>query len=48
MALEIWQDESPVTMLYNPLEGYALAVTSTGSPTRLYYMDFRPYNLSFE
>ena len=47
-ALEIWQDETPATMLYNPLEGYAMRANINWKPYSLYYMDFRPYNLSFE
>lgn len=47
-ALEIWVDEAPGTMLYNPLETYALRGEINWKPYSLYYMDFRPYNLSFD
>lgn len=46
-ALQIWVDEAPGTMLYNPLETYALRKSIGWKPYGLYYMDFRPYNLSF-
>ena len=47
-ALDIWTDEVPGTMLYNPLETYALKKSVNWEPYSLYYMDFRPYNLTFE
>ena len=46
-ALDIWMEEVPGTMLYNPLETYALRKGVSWQPYGLYYMDFRPYNLSF-
>jgi len=46
-ALEIWNDEAPGTMLYNPLETYALKKDIQWRPVSLYYMDFRPDNLKF-
>ena len=46
-ALDIWMDETPGTMLYNPLETYALKKSIKWKPYSLYYMDFRPYNLAF-
>lgn len=46
-ALEIWMDEMPGTILYNPLETYAMRKEINWKPYGLYYMDFRPYNLSF-
>ena len=46
-ALEIWVDEAPGTILYNPLETYALRRDIGWKPYSLYYMDFRPYNLTF-
>lgn len=46
-ALTIWMDEAPGTILYNPLETYALKATIGWQPVSLYYMDFRPYNLTF-
>lgn len=44
-ALDIWMDEAPGTMLYNPLETYAMRKEITWKPYGLYYMDLRPYNL---
>ena len=46
-ALDIWMDEAPGTMLYNPLETYAMKSSVHWKPYALYYMDFRPYNLTF-
>lgn len=46
-ALDIWMDEAPGTMLYNPLETYAMRKDITWKPYGLYYMDLRPYNLQF-
>jgi peptide/nickel transport system substrate-binding protein len=46
-ALTIWMDEAPGTILYNPLETYAMRAEINWKPYGLYYMDFRPYNLSF-
>lgn len=45
-ALDIWMEEVPGTMLYNPLETYALKKSVKWMPYSLYYMDFRPYNLA--
>lgn len=47
-ALDIWMEEAPGTMLYNPLETYAMKASIEWQPYSLYYMDFRPYNLKFE
>jgi len=44
-ALDIWMEEAPGTMLYNPLETYAMDSDIEWKPYSLYYMDFRPYNL---
>lgn len=46
-ALDIWMDEAPGTMLYNPLETYAMRKDIGWKPYGLYYMDLRPYNLTF-
>lgn len=46
-ALDIWNEEAPGTMLYNPLETYAMKADVQWRPVSLYYMDFRPYNLQF-
>lgn len=45
-ALDIWMEEAPGTMLYNPLETYALKKSIKWKPYSLYYMDFRPDNLA--
>lgn len=45
-ALDIWIEEAPGTMLYNPLETYAMKANIEWKPYGLYYMDFRPYNLT--
>ncbi|MCP5156682.1 MAG: ABC transporter substrate-binding protein [Ectothiorhodospiraceae bacterium] len=47
-ALDVWMDEVPGTMLYNPLETYARRKAVVWKPYSLYYMDFRPENLRFE
>jgi len=44
-ALDIWMDETPGTMLYNPLETYAMRKNIQWKPYGLYYMDLRPDNL---
>lgn len=44
-ALDIWMDETPGTMLYNPLETYAMRKNIEWKPYGLYYMDLRPDNL---
>jgi peptide/nickel transport system substrate-binding protein len=46
-SLDIWKDEAPGTILYNPLETYAVKKSIAWKPYALYYMDFRPYNLTF-
>lgn len=45
--LDIWVDEVPGTLLYNPLETYAVRSDVQWQPYSLYYMDFRPTNLQF-
>lgn len=45
-ALGIWDDEAVGTILYNPLESYAMRREVNWKPYGLYYMDFRPYNLT--
>ncbi len=47
-ALAIWNDEAVGTILYNPLETYAMRKGVNWKPYGLYYMDFRPYNLTFD
>ncbi|WP_244466909.1 ABC transporter substrate-binding protein [Devosia geojensis] len=45
--LEIWKDDAPGTILYQPLETYGVAKDVNWQPYTFYYMDLRPYNLSF-
>lgn len=45
--LDIWEEEAPGTVLYDPVEFYGVSRTVNWSPYSFYYMDFRPYNLSF-
>lgn len=40
--LDIIEDEMPMTILYNPLYGYASKKRVDWKPYPLYYMDFRP------
>ncbi|MEO1106098.1 MAG: ABC transporter substrate-binding protein, partial [Pseudomonadota bacterium] len=47
-ALDIWMAETPGTMLYNPLETYAMRSDISWKPYSLYYMDFRPENLTIK
>lgn len=46
--LDIWEEEAPGTVLYDPVEFYGVNTSVNWSPYSFYYMDFRPYNLSFE
>ena len=43
--LDIFEDEMPMTMLYNPLETYGVRKKIDWKPYELYFMDFRPDNL---
>ena len=45
--LDIWEEEAPGTVLYDPVEFYGVSKSVNWSPYSFYYMDFRPYNLSF-
>ena len=45
--LDIWEDEAPGTVLYDPVEFYGVSKAVNWNPYSFYYMDFRPYNLSF-
>ena len=47
-ALDLWESEAPGTMLYNPLETYGVKSNIDWLPYALYYMDFRPDNLTFK
>ncbi|GAB4361766.1 MAG: ABC transporter substrate-binding protein [Kiloniellaceae bacterium] len=46
--LEIFQDEMPMTMLYNPLTTYAMRKNIEWEPYSQFYMDFRPSNFSIK
>jgi len=46
--LDIFEDEMPMTMLYNPTTTYAVRQGIRWNPYSLYYMDFRPTNFAFE
>tara|TARA_R110002124_G_scaffold63350_34_gene173365 strand:+ start:1543 stop:3123 length:1581 start_codon:yes stop_codon:yes gene_type:complete len=45
--LEIWEKDAPGTILYQPLETYGVSKDINWQPYTFYYMDLRPYNLSF-
>jgi len=45
--LDIWEDEAPGTVLFDPIEFYGVSNEVNWSPYPFYYMDFRAYNLSF-
>ncbi|WP_100962451.1 ABC transporter substrate-binding protein [Bosea sp. FBZP-16] len=45
--LDIWEDEAPATILYQPSEAYAIKKAIAWRPTTFYFMDLRPDNLSF-
>jgi peptide/nickel transport system substrate-binding protein len=45
--LDIWEDEAPGTVLYDPAEFYAIDKRVNWTPYPLYSMDLRAYNLSF-
>lgn len=45
--LDVWEDEAPGTILYQPLETYGVNKSVEWKPYTSYYMDLRPYNLSF-
>ena len=44
--LDLFEDDMPMSMLYNPVTGYAMKKTVQWQPYAQYYMDFRPSNLS--
>jgi peptide/nickel transport system substrate-binding protein len=46
--LDIWEEEAPGTVLYIPVENYAMASDVNWEPYPFYYMDLRAYNLSFD
>lgn len=45
--LDLWEDETPGMTLYQPLESYGVKKSVHWQPYSFYYMDLRPYNLSF-
>jgi peptide/nickel transport system substrate-binding protein len=45
--LDIWEDEAPGTVLYIPMENYAMREDVQWQPYSFYYMDFRPHNFQF-
>lgn len=44
--LDIWEEEAPGTVLYIPMENYAIRDHVEWNPYSFYYMDFRPHNFS--
>ena len=44
--LTAFEDDMPMTMLYNPVTGYGLKKGIEWTPYSQYYMDFRPSNFS--
>jgi peptide/nickel transport system substrate-binding protein len=44
--LDIWEDEAPGTVLYIPMENYAIREHVEWNPYSFFYMDFRPHNFS--
>ncbi len=44
--LDIFEDEMPMTMLYNPVTAYGVRKGINWQPYAQYYMDFRPSNFS--
>ncbi len=45
--LDIWEDECPGTILYQPLETYGVRKNIRWRPYTFFFMDLRPDNLSF-
>jgi hypothetical protein len=45
-ALDIWEEEAPGTVLWIPIEHYAMRDFVKWTPYSFYYMDLRPDNLS--
>ena len=43
--LDAWEDETPATILYLPLESYGVRKALKWQPYSFYYMDLRSYNL---
>lgn len=45
--LDIFEDEMPMTMLYNPVAAYGVQSGINWQPYSLYYIDLRPDNFSY-
>jgi peptide/nickel transport system substrate-binding protein len=45
--LDLWEEEAPGTILYQPFEAYAIKRSIAWRPTNFYFMDLRPDNLGF-
>lgn len=45
--LDIWEEEAPGTILYQPLETYGVRSDLDWQPYSFYFMDLRAYNLAF-
>jgi peptide/nickel transport system substrate-binding protein len=45
--LDLWEDDAPGTVLYDPAEFYGVSKSVNWSPYPLYNMDLRAWNLSF-
>jgi peptide/nickel transport system substrate-binding protein len=46
--LDIFEDEMPMTMLYNPLQTYGVRKKIDWRPSELFFMDFRPDNFKYK
>jgi peptide/nickel transport system substrate-binding protein len=46
--LDIWEDDAPGTVLFQPIEVYGVRADVKWQPYTFYYMDLRNYNLDFE
>ncbi|MBZ6078679.1 ABC transporter substrate-binding protein [Microvirga puerhi] len=46
--LDIFEDDMPMTMLYNPVTAYVTKKNIRWEPYSQYYMDFRPSNFSID
>jgi peptide/nickel transport system substrate-binding protein len=44
--LDLFEDEMPMTMLYNPVAAYGMKKDVRWNPYVQFYMDFRASNLS--
>ncbi|WAP67742.1 hypothetical protein [Jiella pelagia] len=46
--MDLWEDDAPGTILYQPLETYGVRKSLKWQPYTFYYMDLRAYNLTDE